>query len=114
MRTKIVITRVAGVTFENRQSLIAQLHGNEPCRLEPEPTNLYDLNALKVIVDTESGPIHCGYVPRGLAKEIARHLEGGNLMVKFRRVTGGFETWYGDTANLGMIVEIEYPIDDEI
>jgi len=109
---RVVMCRIAGVTFEGRQEKIARLHGNEPCRIEPEPDNPYDPNALKVMIASDEGPTHVGYVPRNLAAEIAPHLEGEALMITFNRVTGGFEMWDGGTANLGLVISITFPTDD--
>lgn len=109
MTKQFITCRVAGVTYEGRQSIIAALRGNEPCRLEPESDNPYDSNALKVVVATANGPQHVGYIPRDLAAKIAPHLEGESLMITFNRVTGGFEMWDGETANLGMVLTLALP-----
>lgn len=111
MTTQYITCRVSGVSFEGRQALIATLQGNEPCRLEPEPTNPYDPNAIKVVVVTAIGPRHVGYVPRELAAQLAPRLEEEAYMVTFNRVTGGFKTWDGMTANLGMVLIIQLPQD---
>lgn len=104
--------KVAGVSFEGRQSVLARLKGNEPCRLVPEPTNAYDPNALAVHVALSDGSIaHVGYVPRDLARQIAPALEGENLMVEIAEVIGGFELWDGEIANLGLVLNVEAPVD---
>lgn len=99
-------SKVAGVTYENRQDVIAALSGAEPCRIEPEPTNPYDANALAVKVATKDGIKHVGYVPRELAKKIAPLLDGENLMVTIQSITGGFETWDGERAAYGLVIRI--------
>lgn len=109
MTTQYITCRVSGVTFEGRQAIIARLHGQEPCRIEPEPDNPYDHNALKVMVATDEGPRHVGYIPRDLAAQIAPHLEGEPLMITFNRVSGGFDMWDGSQANLGMVLTIALP-----
>jgi single-stranded-DNA-specific exonuclease len=99
--------KVAGVTFEGRQALIAKLRGDEPCRIVPEPTNPYDKNALAVHVAMPDGTIaHVGYVPRDLAREVAPLLDGEAIMVRIKAITGGFETEWGDVANYGMQIRI--------
>jgi hypothetical protein len=102
-------TKVAGVTFEGRQEHIARLKGNEPCRIVPEPTNPHDPNALAVHVAVEGKVLHVGYVPRDLAKQVAPHLDGEAVMVNLLEITGGFTTWDGETAALGLLIEIEIP-----
>lgn len=100
---RVLNTKVAGVTYEGRQDIIAALKGNEPCRIVPEPTNPYDPNALAVHVAVEQGVVkHVGYIPREMAAQIAPYLEGEALMVSLSEITGGFETQYGDTAAYGL------------
>lgn len=112
---KVLHTKVAGVTYEGRQALIAQLRGHEPCRLQPEPTNAYDPNAIAVMVAVAPGSVwHIGYLPRELAAQVAPHLEGEALMVKIAEIVGGFETYDGDTAALGVRLRIELPGLDEV
>jgi hypothetical protein len=111
MKMKRLSVKVAGVTFEGRQSKIAKLKGDEPCRITPEPDNPYDSNALAVHVATANGIEHVGYVPRDLAREIAPHLEGESIMVKIDEITGGFELFDGGIANYGLVLTVEVPID---
>ena len=111
---KVLNTKIAGVTFEGRQSLIAQLTGREPCRLEPEPTNPYDSNAIAVKVAHGADIWHIGYIPREIAAEIAPHIDGESLMCEIAEITGGFETRDGDTAALGVRLRIELPGFDEV
>src|SRR5438045_3923859 len=107
---RLIVTKVAGVSFEGRQDVIAALKGNEPARVVPEPTNPYDANALAVHVAIAPGDVrHVGFIPRHLAAQIAPHLEGEAVMVRLREITGGFETRDGDTAALGLLIEIELP-----
>jgi len=110
--TRTIITKVAGVTYEGRQDVIARLKGNEPARIVPEPTNKFDPNALAVHVAVAPGEIkHVGFVPRDLAAQIAPFLEGEAVMVKLLEITGGFTTRNGERAALGLRIEIEIPDD---
>ncbi len=105
-----LISKVAGVTYDGRQDILAKLRGNEPCRIVPEPTNQYDPNALAVHVAIAPGDVkHVGFIPRELAKEIAPYLEGEALMVRIFEITGGFETRDGEIAALGLRIAIEVP-----
>ena len=56
------VVKVRGTTF--RADAIARVvrQGVRVARLVPEPTNAFDPNAVKVIVNDE----HVGYLPRGL------------------------------------------------
>lgn len=114
MISKVLNTRVSGVTFEGRQSLIAKLTGNEPCRLQPEPTNKFDPNALAVMVACNNEVWHIGYVPKEIAAEIAPYLDGEALMVKIAEITGGFELNDGGTAAYGVRLRIELPDFDQV
>lgn len=117
---RIITSKVAGVTYpdprtgEDRQSIIAGLTGKEPCRLQPEPDNKYDPNAIAVMVATPDGIKHVGYVPRDLAKQVAPYINGENLMIEIVEITGGFETRYGDIAALGLLIRIELPSEENV
>lgn len=114
MTNRILNTRVAGVTYEERQNLIGQLTGNEPCRLIPEPTNPYDKNAIAVHVAYGATTWHIGYIPKEIAAEIAPHLEGEAIMCKIAEITGGFELSNGEGfAALGVRLRIELPDYDD-
>lgn len=88
MKTRTLITKVAGVTFEGRQAHLARLTGKEPVRIVPEPENPYDPNALAVHVAIAPGEV---------------------VMASIREITGGFETSNGETASLGLRIMVEFP-----
>lgn len=107
--TRVLNTKVNGVTFDNRQKHIRKLAGNEPCMIVPEPENRYDSNALAVMVAFEGEVLHVGYVPREIAAEIAPHLEGENVVGRLIEITGGFDTGEGNVASLGLRIRVEIP-----
>jgi single-stranded-DNA-specific exonuclease len=109
MTMRRMYVKVAGVTFDSRQSLIAKLRGNEPCRIVPEPENPYDKNALAVQVAMGEGVEHIGYVPRELAAQIAPLLDGESVMVSIDQISGGFEKWDGEIASLGVVLAVDVP-----
>lgn len=106
---RILNTRVSGVTFEGRQALIAQIDLSDPCRLEPEPDNAYDKNAIAVKVAHNGAVWHIGYIPKEIAAQIAPYLDGEALMCKLAEITGGFELNGGETAAFGVRLQIELP-----
>ncbi len=114
MKTRVLVSKVAGVSYENRQAHLARLTGREPLRIEPEPTNPYDPNALAVKVAVDGEILHCGYIPKDLAKQIAPLLAGENVMVSSFEITGGFETNTGEIAALGMWRRVEIPVEDGV
>ena len=103
MRTRVVLIKVVGVTFEGRQALIAQLNIGDPARIVPEPDNPHDPNALAVHVAHGGAVHHVGYVKREVAAEIAPHFDGESMDGKVYDVTGG------GSYNYGLIVRVEIP-----
>ena len=103
------ITKVAGVTFEGRQAYLKQIDVSDPVKIEPEPDNKYDANALKVLVAHNGQIWHVGYIPRDLAATIAPHIEGESFMATIREIVGDFDTGDGDRASLGLRLTIEVP-----
>jgi len=101
-------TKVAGVTYGNRQRAIEHLTMYAPeavsIRLEREPGNEHDRNAVAVYAAVEGkGAYHMGYLPRSLAAFIAPLMDAGKAVnALFREVRGGYEPW----MNLGMVVEV--------
>jgi hypothetical protein len=63
-----ICTRVAGVTFDGRQAVIARLSIGEEILLKREPTNPYDRNA--ICVERSDGQ-QIGYINRCLASTLA-------------------------------------------
>jgi single-stranded-DNA-specific exonuclease len=114
MTSRVINTKVAGVTFENRQSLISKLKGNEPCRISPEPSNKYDPNAIAIHVAYNGEVLHIGYLSKELAAQIAPYLDGEALMCSIAEITGGFELSDGGTAAYGVRLRIELPEFDEL
>lgn len=88
----------AGVTFENRQGLLAHIR-NKPdvqITLFREPTNQFDPNAIKVLGSTGTKKFHLGYVPRELAADLAPKMDNRSyIKVENFRVTGNYKTHYG-------------------
>ncbi|WP_138860190.1 HIRAN domain-containing protein [Exiguobacterium mexicanum] len=62
------IIRLAGVTFEGRQKLIAETKISENIKLKREPRNPHDKNAINVY-DSKNRSL--GWIPRETAKELA-------------------------------------------
>lgn len=105
--------QVKGVTFENRQYTLQRMHGTEVMRLEPEPDNLYDPNAIAVKVafppEAGGGIYHVGYVPKELAAVIAPKLDGEPVMVERFDLTGGGYSYTGRPLTIGILLYVELP-----
>jgi hypothetical protein len=110
--TRTIVSRVAGVSHENRQDIIRRMTGKEPCRLVPEPSNKFDPNAIAVHVAMADGRVeHVGFLPRDLAKQVSPHLEGESVMAHILEIVGGFELFNGETAAYGLRISVEIPDD---
>lgn len=109
-RIKLSMTvRVTGTTFENRQERLAFLQQFKAedlsVTLEREHENQYDSNAIKVVVHIK--PIKrrtvIGYVPKGLARELAKVIDTGvQVKAYLMQIIGGYS--YKET--LGALINI--------
>ncbi|MCL2882695.1 MAG: single-stranded-DNA-specific exonuclease RecJ, partial [Coriobacteriia bacterium] len=87
-------TKLAGVSFEGRQEVIAQLQPADPLVLRREPDNTYDPHAIAVVA-TRLGAAgaQIGFLNRALSAELAPVLDEGSASytVELEQVTGGEE-----------------------
>jgi hypothetical protein len=76
--TRMVEAKVAGVTFENRQAIVALLTDGERVSLIRDPENLFDPNAVKIIRWDRQ---QIGFLDRELAKIMAPKMDryGGSF-----------------------------------
>lgn len=96
--------RVAGVTFDNRQAVIARLHVHEPMILRREPNNAYDRNAIRV----ENGcGEQIGYIRKELAQRLASAIDraGGVISAEVAALVGGDQQGYA----LGVRIRFTVP-----
>ena len=102
-RTQI-ITRVVGVTFENRQEVVAILEVGEQITLRREPTNPYDSNAIRVERLTCE---QIGYIDRYKAASLAPIFDacGGIGAGTVIHLTGG----NSNGMSLGVVIEFSVP-----
>jgi single-stranded-DNA-specific exonuclease len=66
-------TKIAGVSFEGRQDVIAGLRSGVALKLVRRPENPHDANAIEVWY----GNLQLGFFNRGLAAQIAPRMDGG-------------------------------------
>lgn len=101
--TPSFFTKVAGVTFEGRQRIIARCSVGETLKLVRDPTNRYDKGAIKV---TRLNGEQLGFIPEhvsrgdepsGLAHRMDR---GDKYNCRIKDLTGG------GLRNLGVNIEI--------
>ncbi|MDD3228906.1 MAG: HIRAN domain-containing protein [Oscillospiraceae bacterium] len=67
-------TKVAGVTFDNRQRLIRRMTEGESISLQRDPRNEYDKNAIMVI---NSAGNQIGFISKELAAVMAPNMDRG-------------------------------------
>lgn len=85
---KITLT-VKGLRYRVTAATMRTMSDVTPlnARLEREPDNLYDKNAVKVIIcDKPWDDFHVGYLDKVVAKEIAPKLDKGTLEITKARV----------------------------
>lgn len=105
------LSAVAGEAQRNpdgtwRQDIIRRCAAGDPVELVPEPGNLYDPNAVKVMHDL--GLI--GYIPRANAARFAMEIDDGCIVTSsIHEITGG------DKGTLGVVlrVRVEDPDDED-
>ena len=69
---------IAGTRYcEDIQKCKDMLKVNKKLYLEPEPDNLQDSNAIKIIFKEDDKVYHLGYVPRYYCKELLAELKNG-------------------------------------
>ncbi len=92
-------TKLAGVTFEGRQEVLARLAPGAPLRLERQPDNPYD-SAACALFDPHGAQV--GFLNRRLAAALAPAIDAGvEYDVEVADVTGGED---GRTLGVNVIV----------
>jgi single-stranded-DNA-specific exonuclease len=99
-----ICTRVVGVTFDGRQSVIARLSIGEEILLKREPTNPYDHNAIRV--ECQNG-LQIGYLNRHLAATAAPFFDVHHQSVhgNVHCMTGSLRPGY----SLGVVIVFSIP-----
>lgn len=103
--------RAAGTTFENRQErlqFLSQFKAEElSITLEREPGNCYDSNAIGIVAHIK--PLNrrtlIGYVPKGLAAELAKVMDNGvSVKAALKGIIGGYayKEHYGMLLNISL------------
>ena len=94
-------TKVAGVTFDNRQRLIRRMSVGERVSLVRDPANPYDKNAIMVI---NSNGEQIGFISKELASTMAINMDSGvNFVATVSNITG-----MNPGENIGVNLHITY------
>lgn len=99
-----ICTRVAGVTFDGRQSVVARLNIGEKILLKREPTNPYDHNAIRI--ERQNGR-QIGYLNRHLAAMLVLFFDNYQQTVhgNVHCITGSQRQGY----SLGVVITFNVP-----
>jgi single-stranded-DNA-specific exonuclease len=97
-------TKLAGVSFEGRQDVIAGLQAGAQLELARQADNPHDRNAIAV----HYGQLQLGFFNRRLAAHIAPLIDAGaRYSARVASLTGGSSTAAGDFKHRGVNVVIE-------
>lgn len=101
---RIITTKVVGVSFEDRQEVIARLHIGDRIWLEQEPDNAFDPNAILV---SRSNGEQIGYLNRHLATNLSPYFQkyGKPMIGKVSLLTGSAYDGY----SLGVVIGFRIP-----
>ncbi|MDO5044169.1 MAG: single-stranded-DNA-specific exonuclease RecJ [Coriobacteriia bacterium] len=92
-------TKIAGVSFDNRELLLKTIKAGDELQLRREPDNAFDANA--IALDTNDGK-HLGYINRQIAQIIAPVIDSGtSYRALVKAITGG------GAKRLGVNVEVQ-------
>jgi hypothetical protein len=103
------VSRVAGVTFENRQKAIQHLtrypQANIEISLERDKGNQYDSNAVAVVASVVNrGSYIIGFLPKNLAALLAPVLDRGESVEStLKEIAGG----YSANAKYGLVISFK-------
>ena len=103
-------TKVAGVSFEGRQDIVAGVQPGAPLDLRREPANAHDPNAIGVWF----GKLQLGFVKAAIAKRIAPNIDAGErYTAEVTTVTGGGARSYGINIYVTRVRERQRPAAEE-
>ncbi|TLN16488.1 single-stranded-DNA-specific exonuclease RecJ, partial [bacterium] len=98
-------TKVVGVTFENRQEIVRQLHEGEKLNLVREADNGHDPNAIRA---ERADGSQVGYLNARLAKNLAPYIDRGEQYITLvSQVTGGDDRSCGVNIVVQKVTEAE-------
>lgn len=100
-------TRLAGVTFEERQKILRELHKGQEVIIIREPGNKFDSNAIKV-TNHMINELVLGYIPKELAAKISKIIDEYQTEPIIGSVTSIYRL-KNDPSILGVKVSFDLP-----
>jgi len=104
VKGRVFSTKVVGVTFEDRQEVIARLHMGDRVWLDRELDNPYDANAIAVC---RSNGEQIGYLNRHMAASIIHYFQAYGYPVKGKVTALTGSDW--DGYSLGVVIAFKLP-----
>ena len=104
VKGRVITTKPVGVSFENRQDVIARMQMGDRVWLDREPENPYDPNAIAVC---RSNGEMVGFISRDLAACIAPYFDAYSYPIKGRVTALTGSQWDGYT--LGLVINFKLP-----
>ena len=105
-----ILARVAGVTFEGRQEVLAKVTPETELMLERDRRNEYDFYAVKVMAYIEDTATweQAGFVPRPMSRVVSNAMDKGQkFCATVHRLKGGYECEHtGEFLNHGLEIRI--------
>lgn len=93
-------SKLAGVSYDNRQFYLSRCNRGDQLTLIREPDNLYDRNAIAVYHHN----VQLGFIKKNLAEKLAPYLDQGHhIICTIAEITGGDGYLYG--ANIRIDLE---------
>lgn len=101
---RTIVTRVVGVSYGNRQQVIASLNKGEAVYLVRDPENNHDTNAVEIVCKDQQ---QIGFLNRDMAALIAPVLDGceGVLRASVVALTGGYDAF----SFRGVLIRLDLP-----
>jgi hypothetical protein len=100
-------SKVAGVTYENRQQVIKKLKDGDALILKREPNNPYDKNAIAVLTKSNE---QVGYIGKDLAIKLAPLMDDGAIFeVNISKITGDGHTKKGVNIHITSNTKVSKP-----
>jgi single-stranded-DNA-specific exonuclease len=97
-------TKIAGVSFEGRQDVIAGLRAGAQLTLARQPDNPYDRNAIAVYY----GNLQLGFVNKSIAAHVAPLIDAGaRYRARIASLTGGPSSTAGEARHRGVNIFVE-------